>query len=117
MTHISGRASSDLSNEEWNTIKPLLPPHKHTGRPRASDRRILNAIFFVLHTGCQWKEIPKERYGPYSTAANRLRTWKEDDTWQEIQTVLLLLLLRKQKLNLTSCYIDGSLIASKRGDD
>lgn len=65
----------------------------------------------------QWKELPKERYGAYSTAANRLRHWQTNGTWDKIQTSLLLLLLRKQQLNLTSCYLDGSLIASKRGDD
>ena len=48
-----GRASSDLTQEEWQIIQPLLPLPKHTGRPRAPDRQVLNAIFFVLHTGCQ----------------------------------------------------------------
>lgn len=116
MTNLPGRASSDLIDEEWHTVMPLLPPPKPRGRRRAPDRKILNAIFFVLHTGCQWKEIPRERYGPYSTAANRLRAWQADGTWQRIQTALLELLLDHQKLNLASCYLDGSLIASKRGD-
>lgn len=116
MTHLPGRASSDLTDEEWRTIVPLLPPHQAVGRPRADDRRTLNAIFFVLHTGCQWKEIPRERYGPYSTAANRLRTWQADGTWPRIQSMLLVRLLRSHHLNLTSCYLDGSLVASKRGD-
>jgi transposase len=116
MKHIEGVASSDLTNEEWRTIQPLLPRPKKTGRPRADDRSILNAIFYVLHTGCQWKEIPRERYGPYSTAANRLRIWQSAGIWQRVQSSLLLLLLRKQKINLTTCYLDGSLITSKRGD-
>ena len=116
MTQIAGRASSDLSDEEWHTIMPLLPPPKQTGRPRSDDHRALNPTFFVLHTGCQWKELPRERYGAYSTAANRLRAWQHDGTWQRLQTALLLLLLRQQKINLTSCYLDGALITSKRGD-
>ncbi|MFH1353869.1 MAG: transposase [bacterium] len=117
MTQVYGRASSDLTDEEWHTVMPLMPPPKHTGRPRAPDRQVLDAIFFVLHTGCQWKELPRERYGAYSTAANRLRHWQANGTWPKIQTALLLLLLRKQQINLTSCYLDGALIASKRGED
>jgi transposase len=116
MKHLAGVASSDLTNQEWRTIQPLLPLPKKTGRPRANDRTVLNAIFFVLHTGCQWKEIPRERYGPYSTAANRLRAWQSDGTWPRVQSCLLLLLLRKKRINLTTCYLDGSLITSKRGD-
>lgn len=116
MTHLPGRASSDLTDEEWRTVVPHLPPHNKRGRPRADDRRTLNAIFFVLHTGCQWQELPRERYGPYSTAANRLRAWQQDNTWQHIQVALLLRLLTRKKLNLNTSYIDGSLITSKRGD-
>src|SRR3989344_948792 len=116
MKHTDGVASSDLTEKEWHTIRPLLPPPKKTGRPRSDDRRVVNAIFFVLHTGCQWKEIPRERYGPYSTAANRLRRWQKNGTWERIQSTLLLVLLREEKLNLNTTYLDGSLIASKRGD-
>lgn len=116
MTHLPGRASSDLTDEEWRTVQPLLPPRKRRGRPRADDRRTLNGIFFVLHTGCQWQELPRERYGAYSTAANRLRAWQQDSSWQNIQIALLRPLLRKNKLNLKTSYLDGSLIASKRGD-
>lgn len=116
MTHLPGRASSDLTDEEWQTIRPLLPSPKKRGRPRADDRRTLNGIFFVLHTGCQWRELPRERYGAYATVANRLRTWQVDDTWPRIQLALLHVLLQKHKLNLTTSYLDGALIASKRGD-
>lgn len=116
MNHLPGRSSSDVTDEEWRTIAPLLPPHKKRGRPRADDRTTLNAMFYVLHTGCQWQEIPRERYGAYSTAANRLRTWKHNGTWRRIQTALLEILDGKKKLNMTTGYIDGSIIASKRGD-
>ena len=115
MTNLPGRASSDMNDEEWRSVAPLLPPPKRRGRPRADDRMILNGIFYVLHTGCQWKELPRERYGAYSTVANRLRKWQIYGIWFEIQSALLLLMLEKHNLNLTTCYLDGSLIASKRG--
>lgn len=116
MTNLPGRALSDVTDEEWRTLAPLLPPLKQRGRPRADDRRTLNGIFYVLHTGCQWKELPRERYGAYSTAANRLRAWQDDGTWQRLQTALVTQLHQRGKLNLASSYLDGSLIASKRGD-
>jgi len=48
----------ELSDEEWELIKPLLPPKAKTGRPRADDRRVLNGILYVLTTGCRWMDMP-----------------------------------------------------------
>lgn len=63
----------DLSEAEWRIIEPLLPgaDGRRMGRPRRDDRRVLNAIFFVLRTGTPWRDLP-ERYGPHTTAYNRL---------------------------------------------
>jgi transposase len=44
----------ELSDEEWEVIKPLLPPKAKVGRPRADDRCIMNGILYVLITGCRW---------------------------------------------------------------
>lgn len=59
---------SELSDHEWVILAPLLPPPKPPGgRPRSVDlRRILNGIFHVLRSGCQWRMLPRE-YGPWST--------------------------------------------------
>jgi len=62
----------ELTDHEWEFIKPLLPLPASTGRPRADDRRTVNAIIYVLTTGCKWEDIPKE-YGSYSTAWRRLK--------------------------------------------
>ena len=59
----------DLSDEEWALLVPLLPKNRKSAR--VDDRRILNAIFYVLRTGMPWRDLP-ERYGPYTTAYNRL---------------------------------------------
>ncbi|MCS6921306.1 MAG: transposase, partial [Elioraea sp.] len=63
----------DLSEAEWRIIEPLPPgaDGQRMGRPRWADRRVLNAIFFVLRTGTPWRDLP-ERYGPHTTAYNRL---------------------------------------------
>lgn len=58
---------SELSDREWAILEPLLPPAKPGGRPRSVNvRRILNGIFYVLRSGCQWRMLPRT-FGPWST--------------------------------------------------
>ena len=58
---------SELSDGEWALLEPELPAAKPGGRPRSVDlRRILNGIFYVLRSGCQWRMLPR-RFGPWST--------------------------------------------------
>jgi hypothetical protein len=55
------RYPSDLTEEEWQLVAPLIPPAKRGGRPRSVDvREVLNGIFYVLSTGCQWEALPKD---------------------------------------------------------
>ena len=52
---------SDLTDEQWSILAPLLPPPARTGRPRQVDlRAVVNAIFYVLRTGCQWRYLPAD---------------------------------------------------------
>ena len=71
----------DLSDEEWALLVPLLPKHRKSAR--VDDRRILNAIFYVLRTGMPWRDLP-ERYGPYTTAYNRFNRWSRRGIWKRI---------------------------------
>jgi transposase len=59
----------ELSDEEWNAIKLMLP-NKPRGVPRANDRRVLNGIFWVLRSGAPWRDLP-DKLGPYTTCYNR----------------------------------------------
>lgn len=64
----------------WEEIQPLLPKHRNThrfggGRPRVNDRDAMNAIFFVLRTGCQWNALNKTGLGSSSTAHARFQEW------------------------------------------
>ena len=62
------RYPSDLTDAEWALVEPAIPPSKPGGRPRdVKVREVLNAIFYVLSTGCQWKALPKD-LPPKSTA-------------------------------------------------
>ena len=72
------RYPSDLSNAEWALVEPMIPPARHGGRKRSIDvREVLNAIFYLLWTGCQWKALPKD-LPPKSTAHCYFMLWDWD---------------------------------------
>jgi transposase len=71
-----------VSDELWAKIQPLLPQHVNThrfggGRPRADDRKCMDAIFFVLRTGCQWNALNATGLCASSTAHDRFQEWQE----------------------------------------
>lgn len=75
---------SDLTDQEWNLIKPLIPPAKPGGRRRSTDMRlVLNAIFYVDRTGCAWRYLPRE-YPPWATVYGYFRRWRLAGMWQRI---------------------------------
>ena len=71
----------DLSDEEWGLMEPLLPKSRKSGR--VDDRKIVNAIFYVLRTGIPWRDLP-ERYGPYTSAYNRFNRWSRKGIWKRV---------------------------------
>ena len=74
------RYPSDLSDAEWALVAPMIPPARRGGRRRSVDvREVLNAIFYVLSTGCQWKAMPKD-LPPKSTAHCYFMLWDWDGT-------------------------------------
>lgn len=80
--------ASDLSTAEWEFVRPLLPPAAHTGRPRVHTwRTILNAIFYVLRTGCAWRFLPQE-WPAWQTVYHYFRAWRLNGTWERLHTAL-----------------------------
>ena len=80
--------STDLSDEEWEILRPLVPEAKPGGRPRAHQtRELLNAIFYVLRGGCAWRLLPHD-FLPWQTAYHYFRQWRLDGTWETIHTAL-----------------------------
>jgi transposase len=71
----------DLSDGEWRLLEPLIPKARKSARK--GDRKVLNAIFYVLRTGMPWRDLP-ERYGPYTTAYNRFNRWSRRGIWKRI---------------------------------
>lgn len=105
----------EVSDEQWEFIKPLLPPPARSGRPRADDRRTLNAVLYVLTTGCRWMDLP-EKYGSKSTAHDRLKKWEEQGVWRKLLDKLIELEYSLGKVRAESLAVDSSTIPAKKGE-
>lgn len=78
---------SDVSDAEWALLAPLLAPGP-LGRPRTRDlREIVDGIFYVLRTGCQWRYLPAD-FGPWSTVYDHFHRWRDNGTWAGVLDVL-----------------------------
>ena len=79
---------SDLTNAEWRILEPLLPPEKPGGRHRAYVmREVINAIEYVLRTGCSWRSVPHD-LPHWRTAYEYFRAWQRDGTWVRLHDEL-----------------------------
>jgi len=76
---------TDLTDAAWALIAPMLPAARRGGRPRTTNiRAVLNAIFYLLRTGCQWRLLPRE-FPVWSTVYHYFRAWKNGDVWTCVQ--------------------------------
>jgi transposase len=73
----------DLTDEEWERLRPLLSAHARQGGRWADHRTVMNGIFFRARTGCPWRDLP-EGFGNWNTVYNRHRRWSLDETWEKI---------------------------------
>jgi putative transposase len=79
---------TDLTNAQWTILEPLIPPAKQGGHPRNVDmREVLNTIFYLNRTGCQWGLLPHDLL-PKSTVYQYFAQWREDGTWQRMMDAL-----------------------------
>jgi putative transposase len=79
--------SSDLTNRQWQLIRQLLPPRRRLGRKPIDRRRVINAILYVVRTGCQWRMLPRD-FPNWSTVYGVFWRWRDDGTWQKIHDAL-----------------------------
>lgn len=79
---------SDMTDGQWAYLEPLLPAVRPGGRPRAHPlREIVDAMRYVLRTGCQWRALPHE-YPPWQTVYHYFRAWRLDGTWERLNDEL-----------------------------
>ena len=82
------RYESDLTDDEWRVLAPLIPPAKPGGRPRSVDlREIINGIRSLLRSGGAWRLLPHD-LPPWETVYAYFRRWQADGTWETIATTL-----------------------------
>ena len=82
------RYPSDLTDDEWALVKPLIPPAKRGGNKRRVDERaIVDGLMYILSTGCQWRALPKD-LPPRSTVHDYLDLWSWDGTLDRIHHAL-----------------------------
>jgi len=112
------RYPSDLTDGEWALVAPLIPPAKRGGRRREVDvREVLNAIFYVLSTGCQWAALPKD-LPPKSTAHEYFGLWDWGGTLERIHHALYLAVRDKEghEASPTAAIVDSqSAKAAQKG--
>jgi putative transposase len=81
---MGGQYSSDLTDAQWQIIEALLPPPRAVGRPRTVPRRrIVNAILYVVRTGCQWRLLPGD-FPKWGTVYGVFLQWRQHGIWQAI---------------------------------
>ena len=91
------RYPSDLTDEEWAVIGPLIPPAKRGGNKRTIDERaVVDGVMYILSTGCQWAALPKD-LPPRSTVNDYLRRWDADRTLHRIHHALYVLCLCREQ--------------------
>jgi putative transposase len=79
---------TDLSDTEWSFIEPQLPAPEAPGRPRVHPlREILDAIFYLVRSGCAWRLLPHD-FPPWKTVHHYLRIWRQDGTWERMHAAL-----------------------------
>lgn len=100
----------DLTNAQWQIIRPLLPPQKpNVGRPSQDHRTTLNGILWILRTGAPWRDLP-DRYGPWQTVSGRFYRWRKAGVLQQILEQLHQQADAKGQIDWEVHFVDGSVI-------
>jgi len=107
----------ELSDEQWKAIQPIIPKQTGRGRPRADDRATLNAILYVLSTGCRWEDLQRTQYSHYYTTAwRRLKRWEEMSIWKRMLDALIAKGYAIGTVKVDSLSIDSTTVPAKKGE-
>ena len=94
-----------LTETMWRKIKPLLPAERgRNARPSKCNRTMLEGMIWKLRTGCPWRDIPKEKFGPWGSVYTRFSRWSESGLFQDV------FILIKDKLEKESMALDSSTV-------
>jgi len=104
----------ELTDKQWDLIKPSLPNLAHTSRPRVDDRTVINGVLYVLMSGCRWMDMPS-KYGSHKTVWERHKKWSEKGVWKHIMDSLVSHGYQKGIINVNDLSIDSSTVPAKKG--
>jgi putative transposase len=110
---------SDLTDAQWALIEPHMPPEPGGGRPRKTDLRdVVDAIFYILRTGCQWRYLPKD-FPPKSTVWRYFDRWRHDGTLEEVHDRLRRMVRTAEKPYhpRTSASVDSQSVDTTSGGE
>ena len=108
-----------LSDAFWRHIQPLLPKYplsRQGGRPRVNLRQVMNGIFYVLRTGCQWKAVPRE-FGTGSTVHRYFQEWVEQGVFRRLWRDRLQRYDRRRGIGWSWQSLDGATTKSPLGGE
>ena len=108
---------SDLTDEQWALIRPLLPkPYKRGRRRRVDYRHVLDALFYLERTGCQWRQLPHD-FPPWGTVACYFSRWRRNGLWLRIHHTLHAAVRRQagKKPTPTAAILDSQSVKTSEG--
>ena len=100
----------ELTDAQWERLRPLLPPQKpRTGRPANDHRTVLNGILWILRTGSPWRSLP-ERYGSWKTVSSRFSRWQMAGVWDRVLAALRRLADAEGRLDWSLHLVDSTVV-------
>lgn len=108
----------ELTDVQWEVLKPLVEPKtpsKRPGRPWAETRSVLEGVLWILRTGAQWAELPRDKFPPYQTCHRRFQQWVREGTLVKVLRALAEDLLARGQLDLAETFIDATFAGAKKG--
>ena len=105
-----------LTDEQWALIEPHLRIESKSsfGRPRADARRVFEAVLFMLHTGIQWRFLPRS-FPPKSTVHDYLQAWCQRDRFRVLLSALIRDLLERGQISIDQGFVDATFAPAKGG--
>ena len=115
---MSRKYPSDLTNRQWQVVRQLLPPRNRLGRPQIDRREILDAIFYVVRTGCQWRQLPND-FPNWKTVYTVFWRWRRAGVWKRVNDALREKVRRSvgKKSTPTAAILDSQSVRTAEGGE